>query len=183
MAHEATRGALIALANDTSANPAGFLEGLSDIHEDWHQQFVRTYGFLLFHFRVVRYFNSIVNPALNPGIEAYTKADFVEMGYDEFEGSAAGVDTLGELANFSTAFENWHNTAHLRIEADTGAPMMDARVNILYRAFWRLHYYVDDKFKVVLQQYGDSVHQGQFLNLEAIAAHIEIAHHSRVPSI
>ena len=183
MAHEPTRDALIALSNNNSANPIGFLEGLSDIHDDWHQPFGRTYGFLLFHLRVVRYFNNIVNPAVNPKITPYLKKDFDNMGYSEFGGGVGGVDTLGGLVNISSEIENWHNIAHSRIGAATGAPMMDARVNIYFRPFWQLHYYIDGLFQVALRQYGANVHRDQFLNIEAIAAHIETAHHSRVPNI
>ena len=183
MAHETTREALIELASNASANPMGFLEGLSDIHDDWHQPFGRTYGFLLFHFRVVRYFNDIVNPAIDPGVTPYTKADFEGMNYDEFGGTTDGVDTLQSLADFSSEIENWHNTAHRRIMAATGTPMMDPRQNIFFRPFWRLHLYIDGLFQVVLGQYGTAVHADQFLNLPIIAAHIEASHHNRVPSI
>ena len=183
MAHEPTRDALIVLANSTSTNPAGFLEGLSDIHDEWHQPFGRTYGFLLFHFRVVRYFTDIVNPVLNPGIAPYTAADFQGMNYDAFGGDTAGVDTLGDLADLSASIENWHNTAHRRIMAATGTPMMDASQNIYFRAFWQLHTYIDNLFQVALMRYGENVHPGQFLNVQAVAAHIETGHHSFVPSI
>jgi hypothetical protein len=183
MAHEPTRDALIALANDTATNPAGFLEGLSDIHDEWHQPFGRTYGFLLFHFRVVRYFIDIVGPVLNPAIAPYAKADFQAMNHDEFDGDTAGVETLQGLADFSSAIESWHNITHARIAAATGTPMMDPRQNIYFRPFWRLHTYIDNLFQVVIQQYGENVHAGQFLTVPAIAAHIETAHHNWVPAI
>ena len=183
MAHEPTRDALIALANSTSTNPTGFLEGLSDIHNEWHQPFGRTYGFLLFHFRVVRYFKEIVNPVLDDGIIPYTAADFQDMNYDEFGGGTDGVDTLGGLVDISSAIENWHDTAHRRIETATGAPMMDARQNIYFRPFWRLHTYIDDLFQIVLQQYADNTHPELFLTLPMVAAHIETTHHNQVPGI
>ena len=66
MSHSEFRDRLIALANETSGNPSGFLEGLSDVHGNWHEANVRTYGFLLFHHRVVRYYNAIVDSHAQP---------------------------------------------------------------------------------------------------------------------
>jgi hypothetical protein len=62
MAHENTREALIVIANNSNGDALGFLEAFSPIHSDWHVP-QRTYGFLLFHHRVVRYFKAI-NPAI-----------------------------------------------------------------------------------------------------------------------
>ena len=67
--------------------------------------------------------------------------------------------------------------------AATGTPMMDASQNIYFRAFWQLHTYIDNLFQVALMRYGENVHPGQFLNVQAVAAHIETGHHSFVPSI
>ena len=54
MSHLPTRDALVALATSTTQDPSGFLDGLSEIHDDWHRQVSRDYGFLLFHNRVIR---------------------------------------------------------------------------------------------------------------------------------
>ena len=80
MAHSPIRDQLIALANNTAGNPMGFLEGLSDIHDDWHGEVVRTYGFLLFHHRVVRYFNAVVNSQLQSPVAAYARVIFRRWG-------------------------------------------------------------------------------------------------------
>jgi hypothetical protein len=63
VSHEPFRDRLVALAAATAQDPAGFLDGLSPIHDDWHTQAARGYGFLLFHNRVVRSFKAIVLPA------------------------------------------------------------------------------------------------------------------------
>jgi hypothetical protein len=183
MAHSPTRDQLIALANNNAGDPMGFLDGLSDIHDDWHGELVRTYGFLLFHHRVVRYFTAIVNPAIQPAIAAFTPADFQQMQAQPFGGNTAGVDTLGELAAFSTAIESWHNTAHMQIGMATGTPMMDPRQNIFFRPFWRLHFYIDGLFRTCLRQYGNRAHPNQFVNDSAIAGHIEASHHGWVRRI
>lgn len=182
MSHANTRTQLIQLANSTAGQPNDFLDGLSPIHDAWHTR-PRTYGFLLFHSRLVRYYQSIVNPTLSPHVVPFTAADFTSMSVSPFTRPTAGVDSLAELAAFSNALESWHNTAHGAIGMATGAPMMDARVNIYFRPFWQLHIFIDDLFKVILKQYAATAHSGQFLNPVAVAGHLEASHHSWVVRI
>ena len=182
MAHESTRDALITIANNNNGDPLGFLEALSPIHLNWHQP-APPYGFLLFHHRVVRYFKAIVDPQVNPSIAPFTNAEFDGMGINPFGGGPENIASLNDLAAFSGNIQNWHNGAHQNIQAATGVPMMDPEENIFYRVFWQLHFFIDDRFKVGLQQYEAAVHPGAFLNVSAIAAHIEIRHHSWVPRI
>ncbi len=182
MAHESTRDALIAIANNNNGDPLGFLEAFSPIHRDWHGP-ERTYGFLLFHHRVVRYFKAIVLPQINPTVVPFTDAEFEDMGINPFGGGPENVASLNDLQAFSTDIEGWHNGAHARIQVATGVPMMNPSENIFYRVFWQLHFFIDDRFKVGLEQYETAVHPGAFLNVSAIAAHIEVSHHSWVPRI
>ena len=183
MSHSPTRDQLVALANNNPSDPMGFLEGLSPIHAAWHQETLRTYGFLLFHHRVVRYFNTIVVPAVQPAVTAFTGAQLTAMDVQPFGGSTQGVDTLGGLATFSSGLESWHNTAHMRIGMATGAPMMDPSQNIFFRPFWQLHLYIDQFFQTVLQQYATKAHPNQFLTADSAAGHIEASHHGWVPRI
>ena len=182
MAHESTRDALITIANNNNGDPLGFLEAFSPVHRGWHGP-ERTYGFLLFHHRVVRYFKTIVNPEVNPQVAPFTNAEFDGMGINPFAGGPENITSLNDLQDLSTAIEGWHNGAHARIQVATGVPMMNAAENIFYRVFWRLHFFIDDRFKVGLEQYEAEVHPGAFLNVSAIAAHIEASHHSWVPTI
>ena len=183
MAHEDIRDQLITLASSSSNDPGGFLEGLSPIHDAWHREGLRTYGFLLFHNRVVRYFNLIVGPALSQPVEAYTPEDFNDLGVPPFNADTSRVDTLAEMVTFSDGIENWHNGAHGGIAAATGTPMMDPRQNIFFLPFWRLHLFIDDRFVDVLRQYATRAHPGQFVVDGAIAGHIETRHHGWVPRI
>lgn len=182
MAHGSFRDDLTTLAGTTLQDPVGFLEGLSPIHQDWHQQ-DRDYGFLLFHNRVVRYFKANVAPAIAPPVAAYTLDELQDMGVRRFDPDLSDVDALAELAAFSDALESWHNTAHGAIGTATGTPMMDARQNIFFRPFWQFHLFIDDLFELVLAQYGNRAHQGQFVTPGAVAAHIEAHHHGWVPRI
>ena len=183
MSHANMRDRLIALAGNTAGDSSDFLDGLSPIHVDWHDEFQHTYGFLLFHHRVVRYFNNIVNAGLQPPITAFAANDFQGMNAQPFQGNLANIDTLGELASFSNSIESWHGGAHMQIGTATGTPMMDPAQNIYFRPFWRLHLYIDGLFRTVLQQYGNRAHPNQFVNPTAVAGHIESSHHSWVPRI
>jgi hypothetical protein len=182
MSHESFRDRLNTLAGTTSQDPGGFLEGLSPIHLDWHMA-PPGYGFLLFHNRVVRLFKAIVAPAVEPEIVPYTLDDLEAMGIERFEPDLSEVDALAEMAAFSDALESWHNTAHGAIGAATNTPMHDARQNVFFRPFWQFHFFIDDLFGVVLGQYGERAHPGQFVTLSAVAAHIEARHHGWVPRI
>lgn|SRR5829696_8249133 len=183
MAHPAMRDRLVAIASQNASDPGRFLEDLSDLHDDWHTEFVRSYGFLLFHSRLVRYFQAIVNSQLTNPITAYTNEDLEGLGVQPFLENLANVDSIEELASFSSAIESWHNTAHGRLMTATGAPMMDPRQNIFFRPFWQLHLYIDAFFVRVLDQYGDRVHPGEFVTPTAIPGHIEARHHGWVPRI
>lgn len=152
MAHAPTRDILAQLASENADDPGGFLEGLSDIHADWHGEFVRTYGFMLFHNRVVRYFQGIVNAQLQQPVEPYTPTELQQMGVAPLNADPNMATSLGGLAAFSAAVENWHNAAHGAIGDATGVPMMDARQNIFFRAFWRLHYFIDALFRAALER-------------------------------
>lgn len=182
MSHQSFRDQLNSLAGTTSEDPGGFLEGLSPIHAAWHSQ-PRGYGFLLFHNRVVRHFKTIVAPAVQPEIVPYTLDDLEGMGIERFDRDLSNVDALNELAIFSQELESWHNTAHGAIGTATGTPMGSASQNVFFRPFWQFHFFIDDLFEVVLGQYGERAHPGQFVTLSAVAAHIESRHHGWVPRI
>ncbi len=55
--------------------------------------------------------------------------------------------------------------------------------NIFFRPFWQFHFFIDDLFEVVLGQYGERAHPGQFVTLSAVAVHIEARHHGWIPRI
>lgn len=183
MPHSPIRDQLVALAAETAGDPTGFLDGLSDVHAAWHMENVRTYGFLLFHHRVVRYFNATVNAQLQPPVTPYTPGDLQGMGIQPFGANLANIDLLAEMATFSRNVESWHNNTHRLLANATQTPLLDPRQNIFFRPFWQLHLYIEDLFRQVLQQYGDLAHPGQFLTLDAVAGHLEASHHGWVPAI
>ncbi|HEX6515614.1 MAG TPA: hypothetical protein VF049_08565 [Nocardioidaceae bacterium] len=183
MSHQAFRNQLVTLASTSGSDPNAFLEGLSPIHDAWHGQGTRTYGFLLFHHRVVRYFNRIVTPALASPIEPFTRQQFESMDVQPYGEDLSGADTLADLAAASVSIENWHNGAHMGVGMATGVPMMDPRQNIFFRPFWQLHFFIDGLFDAMLRQYGNRAHAGQFVTDDAVASHIEARHHGWVARI
>jgi hypothetical protein len=175
----------VRLASENADDPAGFLEGLSDIHDGWHGAF----------------YENVRLPALplpgGPLFQAHRERPATGAGR-AVHGRRASADGCigargqpgqrqvvgrGDLAAFSAAVESWRNVAHGVIGRATGTPMMDPRQNIFFRPFWRLHLYIDDLFQVALRRYGESAHPELFLDIPAVAGHIEAAHHSWVPRI
>lgn len=143
----------------------------------------RTYGFLLFHNRVVGYFQAIVNSALQNPVSPFTEPELAAMNVSPFGDDPDQADSLEGLATFSRRFESWHNPTHRVIGAATGTPLTDPRQNIFYRPFWQLHLYIDDLFGRALGAYAGQAHPGQLLSEDMIASHLESTHHGWVPRI
>jgi hypothetical protein len=64
-------------------------------------------------------------------------------------GASDAADLQG-LADYSRAIERWHNVeGHMVVGNVTGRgeDMMDPRVNIFFPEFWRLHYFINDRFE------------------------------------
>jgi hypothetical protein len=70
----------------------------------------------------------------------------------------ARASDINSLANFSVGIESWHNDAHMAVGEAFGIEddMMNPRVNIYYREFWRLHYFINDRFLAELRRYDSS---------------------------
>jgi len=115
----------------------------------------RPLGFLLYHWHVIRAFETAGGPRFVGGgsIAPYTPANFAAFGWPynvTAETSAGDVDSL---ADFSFEIEMWHNDAHMAIGMATETPMMDPEENIWYLPFWRLHYFIDARFIQQLRRF------------------------------
>ena len=137
-----------------------FLEELGPLHERWHSvpRTARTVGFLLFHWHVVQDFKTLkLDKTMNA--RAYTEDDFGAGGqFDQADwkshmGDVQDAADLDGLVRYSEAIESWHNEAHMVIGDATGAPMMQPRINIFYRPFWGLHFFINEKFTTQLGSY------------------------------
>lgn len=160
MAHSILADALKAAANSarSQGNPLLFLNQLESIHANWHSRTfaARRLGFLTFHWQVIEFFKLARCPQLwSGGIKPFRGTDFTNFGSPYSATVHAKSDDIDSLADFSMATESWHNDAHMavgmafNIEND----MMNPSVNIYYREFWRLHYFINSKFLRELSRY------------------------------
>jgi hypothetical protein len=184
MAHSVLESTLntAATAARTSGNPMLFLNRLEAIHDNWHRRTfnARALGFLVFHWFVVEAFKSARCPSLwAGGIRAFTPANFANFGWRYNVTTRVRADDIDSFATFSLGVETWHNEAHMAVGQAFGIAddMMNPRVNIYYREFWRLHYFIDDRFVMELRRYDtrgnirqkiDRLAQNQHANLYRI---------------
>ena len=187
--HSATINSLQGFKDEAQndGNPRVFLERLSPLHVNWHNQpsASRRIGFLIFHWHVVAHFKELglvdnmgVNPiytvaVFSPG-GAYSEADF----NDAMTGVSASQSLQG-LADFSRAIEGWHNEAHMVIADKTGNPLMDPGRNVFYRRFWRLHLFIDQRFESEMTSYAQAAHP-QLTTSAQVIDHLENSHHGWV---
>ena len=138
-----------------------FLNQLESIHENWHRRTfnARALGFLSFHWFVIESFRNARCPSLwAGGVRAFRRVDFTYFGWPYNVTNRAQSNDIDSLASFSLEIESWHNDAHMAIGQQFGITddMMNPRVNIYYREFWRLHYFINDRFLVELRRYDSS---------------------------
>lgn len=184
MAHSMLESALesAAKASLDANSPMVFLNGLESIHANWHRRrfATRGLGFLIFHWEVLEAFRRCLGPSIwSRGVKSFRPSDFTKFGWSYNVTSRASKDNLQSLANFSLAIETWHNEAHMAIGMafDIEDEMMDPTVNIYYREFWRLHYFINDRFLREIRRY-DSVG-----SVAAKIERIERDHHDSVHEI
>lgn len=60
------------------------------------------------------------------------------------EHAAAGDTSSFEV--FSGDLEAWHNDAHIEIGMAVHHNLMNPRTNVRRPEFWRLHYFINDRF-------------------------------------
>lgn len=160
MAHTILENNLNTAAADArnSGNPLLFLNRLEPIHDNWHRRTfsARGLGFLSFHWFVIEAFKRARCPSLwAGGIRPFRAVDFTNFGWSYNVTARAQANDIDSLAGVSLAIESWHNDAHMAVGEAFGIAndMMNPRVNIYYREFWRLHYFINDKFLAQLRRY------------------------------
>jgi hypothetical protein len=79
-----------------------------------------------------------------------------------------GQGDLAGLENFSSDLEAWHNGAHMNIGMAIHKNLMNPRTNVRIREFWRLHYFINDRFEKQLGNYG-----GAGSNVSQVIASLE----------
>ncbi len=168
--------------------PNEYLRQLAPLHNRWHgfSRGARPIGFLLFHWHLIQHFRGAgLEQAM--GTTPYTVADFSPGGdfadsdWPAWMGGAADSSDLQGLANYSLAIERWHNVeGHMVVGMVTGRgeDMMNPLVNIFFPEFWRLHYFINERFEEQLSSYAQSVHADLGLTSGGeIVDHVEESHH------
>ena len=182
--HSNSKAQLEQLKNYAMEFPSGplrrsaFLNGLAPIHVTWHSTPV-SHGFLLFHWEVIKHFKAVGVPAQFGGVTAFTTTQLSGFGAPYDVNVTVTQGDLAGLRAFSAAIENWHNGAHMSIQAATGLNMMNAGTNIYLREFWRLHYFINAQFERKLRNYRHVATQ----SIPTVIAHLDSDHHSAVPRI
>ena len=168
--------------------PNAYLRQLAPLHNRWHgfSRGARPIGFLLFHWHVIEHFRSVGLEQL-AGITAYDEADFgpggdfADADWPAWMGDVEQALDLQGLADYSLAIERWHNVeGHMVVGMVTGRgeDMMNPLVNIYFPEFWRLHYFINDRFEEQLASYAQSVHPELGLTSGGeIVDHVEESHH------
>ncbi len=170
-------------------SPNAYLRQLAPLHNRWHgfSRGARPIGFLLFHWHLIEHFQG-AGLEQQMGTTAYTVADFSPGGdfadaeWPAWMGGVPDATVLQGLADYSLAIERWHNVeGHMVVGEVTGRgeDMMNPLVNIFFPEFWRLHYFINDRFAEQLASYAQSAHAGLGLTgPREIVDHIEESHHS-----
>src|SRR5215217_7315326 len=169
--------------------PNAYLRQLAPLHNRWHgfSRGARPIGFLLFHWHLIQHFKG-AGLERAAGTTAYEVADFSPGGdfadsdWPAWMGDAHQASDLQGLANYSLAIERWHNVeGHMVVGMVTGRgeDMMNPLVNIFFPEFWRLHYFINDRFEEQLAAYAQAAHGDLGLaTATAIVDHIEESHHA-----
>jgi hypothetical protein len=160
MSHSFTVTTLNSIGSESRrrGDPLYYLNRLSPIHVRWHMGTfnTRTVGFLAFHWHVIENLKKSNGETIwQGGVTPFTGGDFTRFGHSYNVTTVAQRGDINTLANFSRAMESWHNEAHMAVGmADHNmGTMMDPARNIYLRDFWRLHYFINDRFLEQLTNY------------------------------
>ena len=97
------------------------------------------------------------------GISPFSNGELAGFHADYNVNVAVGKQNLPELEDFSNELEAWHNDAHMNIGMAIHQNLMNPKTNVKIPAFWRLHYFINDRFEEKLQLFraspADSVPQ------------------------
>lgn len=150
MAHTPTTHAINQYASDAikQKDPLLFLQEFGPLHNRWHTTSLRNnLGFLLFHWHVVTAFKKChANQVWPGGVQPFTLANWNQFGWSYNLAANVIPGDFDSFSAFSFNLEGWHNEAHMAVQMATGENMMDPLTNIFLRNFWRLHYFIDNRF-------------------------------------
>jgi hypothetical protein len=136
-----------------------FIQKLGPIHAQWHSEHnagTADLGFLLFHWELIRRFKRV---GADAGLGGITPFSLAELQHDNATYNVADTVSKGDVASmetFSSDLEAWHNDAHMNIGMAIHKNLMNPRTNVRIPQFWRLHYFINDRFEEQLKKFGAS---------------------------
>ena len=148
-----------------------FLTLLGPIHNNWHvlnNSSTESIGFLLFHWELIQRFNSVGGPAFFGGVTPFSTVELSSFGSPYDVAVTVHSANVGNLEQFSTDMEAWHDNAHMAVGMAFHIDMMKPKTNVRRVQFWRLHYFINDRFEEKLAQFSPgSATQAVITQLEA----------------
>ena len=142
--------------------PKAFLKKLGPIHADWHIEHNAgraDTGFLIFHWELVLRFKKVGADAALGGITPFSLAELATFHSAYHVNVPVGHQNIPALEDFSSELEAWHNDAHMNIGMAIHKNLMNPRTNVKIPEFWRLHYFINDRFEEKLQTFRASASQ------------------------
>jgi hypothetical protein len=139
--------------------PKIFLKKLGPIHGAWHiahNSGQADTGFLIFHWELIQRFKKVGADAFLGGITPFSPAELTNFNAQYTVNVAVGQQNATELEDFSSELEAWHNDAHMNIGMAIHKNLMSPRTNVKIPAFWRLHYFINDRFDEKLNTFRGS---------------------------
>jgi|SRR5215831_12336558 len=136
--------------------PKAFLKKLGPIHYSWHlahNSGGADTGFLIFHWELIVRFKKVGADAYLGGITPFSPAELSGFNSPYNVNVNVSKQNLTELEDFSNEIEQWHNDAHMNIGMAIHKNLMNAKTNVKIPQFWRLHYFINDRFEEKLKQY------------------------------
>ena len=150
MSHSPTTRAIALYASEALAqnDPMHFLKRFAPLHKRWHTTSLRNnLGFFLFHWYDVAAMKKCHADQIWPGsVQPFTLADWNNFNWPYSLNNIVTAGDIDSMAGFSANIEGWHNEAHMAVETVTGENMMDPLTNVYLRNFWRLHFFINDRF-------------------------------------
>src|SRR5438477_4205810 len=136
--------------------PKVFLKKLGPIHFSWHHQHnagQAEIGFLLFHWELIQRFKKIGADAALGGITPFSLGDLTNFNSTYTVNVAVANQDIAAFQDFSDELELWHGDAHMNIGMAIHKNLMNPRTNVKIPAFWRLHYFINDRFEEKLKTF------------------------------
>jgi hypothetical protein len=136
--------------------PKVFLKKLGPIHFAWHMAHnsgTADTGFLIFHWELIQRFKKVGADAYLGGIAPFSTAELSGFNSGYNVNVTVSKQNVTELEDFSNELEQWHNDAHMNIGMAIHKNLMNPKTNVKIPQFWRLHYFINDRFEEKLHSF------------------------------